>query len=125
ATALLEHGQYALAREFLARLVAVAPSIENRLNLAVSIFHATGPAAGLAEIEKIPLSDRNGDVYLLKAQIQDALGRFEDAANSLNTAFERAPTRGDLYFWASLFLIRHNRDQQALQLLDQATKIVP
>jgi tetratricopeptide (TPR) repeat protein len=64
-------------------------------------------------------------VYLLKAQIQDALGRFEDAVNSLNTAFQRAPTRGDLYFWASLFLIKHNRDQQALQLLDQATTIVP
>src|SRR6185295_3077365 len=50
------------------------------------------------------------------AQIEDALGRFENAVASLNTAFQRAPTRGDLYFWASLFLIKHNRDQQALEL---------
>jgi tetratricopeptide (TPR) repeat protein len=125
AAALLEHKQYALAREFLIRLVAADPSIENRLDLAVAIFHSAGPDASLAEIEKVPLADRNGDVYLLKAQIQDALGRFEDAVVSLNTAFQRAPTRGDLYFWASLFLIKHNRDQQALQLLNQATKIVP
>lgn len=125
ATALLEHKQYSLAREYLARLVAADPSIENRLDLAVAIFHSAGPSDSLAEIEKIPLAERTGDVYLLKAQIQDALGRFEDAVNSLNTAFQRAPTRGDLYFWASLFLIKHNRDQQALQLLDQATTIVP
>jgi tetratricopeptide (TPR) repeat protein len=125
ATALLEHKQYSLAREYLTRLVAADPSVENRLDLAAAIFHSAGPGASLAEIEKIPLADRTGDVYLLKAQIQDALGRFEDAVNSLNTAFQRAPTRGDLYFWASLFLIKHNRDQQASQLLDQATTIVP
>ena len=125
ATALLEHKQYSLAREFLTRLVTANPSIENRLDLAAAIFHSAGPDASLAEIEKIPLADRTGDVYLLKAQIQDALGRFENAVDSLNTAFQRAPTRGDLYFWSSLFLIKHNRDQQALQLLDQATTIVP
>lgn len=125
ATALLEHKQYALAREFLTRIVAADPSIDNRLDLAVAIFHSAGPDASLAEIEKIPLAGRTGDVYLLKAQIQDALGRFEDAVDSLNAAFQRAPTRGDLYFWASLFLIKHNRDRQALQLLDQATGIVP
>jgi hypothetical protein len=89
----------AIAREFLTRLVAADPSIGNRLDLAVAIFHGDGPNASLAEIEKIPLAYRNGDVYLLKAQIEDALGRFEDAVRSLNTAFERAPTRGDLYFW--------------------------
>ena len=81
--------------------------------------------ASLAETEKIPFEDRDGDVYLLKAQILDSLGRFEDAVDSLNIGFKRAPKRADLYFWAALFLIKHNRDQQALELLETATKIVP
>lgn len=125
AAVLTEHKQYALGRQLLARAVIADPSADNRLDLAVATFHSAGPEASLAEIEKIPAADRNGDVYLLKAQIQDALGRFEDAVNSLNTAFQRSPRRSDLYSWAALFLIRHKRDQQALQLLDQATKILP
>ena len=125
AAALVEHKQYALAREFLTRVVTADPSVENRLDLAAAIFHSVGAEASLAEIEKIPLQNRDGDVYLLKAQILDSLGRFEDAVDSLNIGFKRAPKRADLYFWAALFLIRHNRDQQALELLETATKIVP
>jgi tetratricopeptide (TPR) repeat protein len=125
AAALVEHKQYSLAREFLTRVVAADPSVENRLDLAAATFHSAGPEASLAEIEKIPFQNRDGDVYLLKAQILDALGRFADAVDSLNAGFQRAPKRADLYFWASLFLIKHNRDQQALELLETATKIVP
>jgi tetratricopeptide (TPR) repeat protein len=125
AAALVEHKQYALAREFLTRVVAADASVENRLDLAAATFHSAGPEASLAEIEKIPFQDRDGDVYLLKAQILDTLGRFEDAVDSLNIGFQRAPKRADLYFWASLFLIKHNRDQQALELLEAATRIVP
>lgn len=125
AAALVEHKQFSLAREFLTRAVAADPSVENRLDLAAATFHSAGPEASLAEIEKVPLQNRNGDVYLLKAQILDTMGRFEDAVDSLNVGFQRAPKRADLYFWASLFLIKHNRDQQALELLESATKIVP
>jgi len=125
ALALVEHKQYALAREFLTRLVATDPSVDNRLELAVTTFHAVGPEASLAEIEKISVANRNGDVCLLKAQVLDALGRFEDSVDSLNAGFQMEPKRADLYFWASLFLLKHNRDQQALGLLEQATKILP
>lgn len=125
ATALMENQQYGLAREFLTRLVATDPSIDNRVDLAVAVFRSAGPEAGLAELEQIPLTDHNGDVYLLKAQVLDALGRFEDAVESLNAGFRMEPTRGDLYFWATLFLLKHKRDQQALLLLEQATKILP
>ena len=125
ATALVEHQQYGLAREFLTRLVSAGPSIDNRLELAVATFHTLGPEAGLAEVDKFPVADRNGDVYLLRAQILDALGRFADSAESLNAGFRLEPKRADLYFWASLFLLKHKKDQQALVLLEQATKIVP
>lgn len=125
AAALMENKEYGLAREFLTRLVPADPSIENRLDLAVATFYGVSPDASLAEIEEIPVANRNGDVYLLKAQILDALGHFEAAVDSLNTGFQRAPKRADLYFWASLFLLKHNRDQQALELLEQATEFVP
>ena len=125
ATVLTDHRQYTLAREFLDRVVAADPSVENRLDLAAATFHSAGPAASLAEIDKIPIRDRDGDAYLLKAQVLDSLGRFAEAVESLNAGFERAPKRADLYFWASLFLIKHNRDQQALELLEQAARFVP
>jgi tetratricopeptide (TPR) repeat protein len=101
------------------------PSIDNRLELAVATFHTVGPEACLAEIEKISAADRNGDVYLLKAQVLDALGRFDDSVESLNAGFRMEPKRADLYFWASLFLLKHGKDQQALALLEQATTFVP
>jgi len=125
ATALVEHQQYGLAREFLTRLVSAGPSLDNRLELAVATFHTLGPEAGLAEVDKFPVANRNGDVYLLRAQILDALGRFADSAESLNAGFRLEPKRADLYFWASLFLLKHKKDQQALVLLEQATKILP
>jgi tetratricopeptide (TPR) repeat protein len=125
ATALLEYKQYPLARDFLARLVEVDGSLDNRLDLALATFHAAGPEASLAEMEKIPVEQRNGDVDLLKAQVLDALGRFEGAADALNAGFQREPKRADLYLWAALFLLKHNRDQEAGRLLEQATKIVP
>jgi tetratricopeptide (TPR) repeat protein len=125
ATALVAHQQYELAREFLTRLVAADPSADNRLELAAATFHTVGPDAGLAEIEKIPVANRSGDVYLLRAQMLDALGRIAESAVSLNAGFRMEPKRADLYFWASLFLLKHNRDQQALNLLEQATKMVP
>ena len=125
ASVLLEHKQYALAREFLSPLVAESASVDDRLDLALATFHDAGPEASLAEIDKISAEQRNGDAYLLKAQVLDALGRFEDAAAALNAGFQREPRRADLYLWASLFLLKHNRDQQAVALLAQATKNVP
>jgi len=125
ATALMEHKQYALAQEFLTRLVASNPSVDNRLELALALFHAAGPEASLSEIEKIPMANRDGDVYLLKAQVLDAMGRFEESVESLNAGFRMEPKRADLYFWASLFLLKHNRDQQALALLEQSAAFIP
>jgi tetratricopeptide (TPR) repeat protein len=125
ATALLEHKQYALARDFLASVVASNPSVDDRLDLALATFYASGPEASLAEIDNIPMQDRNGDVYLLKAQGLDALGRSQDAAEALNAGFRMEPKRTDLYLWASMFLLKHNQEQQAVALLEQGTKIVP
>jgi len=125
ATALLEHEQYALAHDFLARIVATNSSVDDRLDLVLATFHTAGPEASLAEIEKVPVEDRNGDFYLMKAQILDALGRFEQSAEALNAGFQKEPKRADLYLWASLFLLKHGKDQEAVKLLAQATSIAP
>ena len=125
ATALLDHKQYAVAHDFLALIVAENPSVDDRLDLVLATFHSSGPEPSLAEIEKVPAADRNGDFYLLKAQILDALGRAEDSAQALNAGFQKDPKRADLYLWASLFLLKHGRDQEAVKLLAQATSIAP
>src|SRR5262249_285772 len=87
ADALMEHKQYALARELLGRVVEADPSVDNWLDFALAVFHTAGAHASLAEIDKIPAGQRNGDVYLLKAQVLEATGQFEDAADALNAGF--------------------------------------
>jgi tetratricopeptide (TPR) repeat protein len=125
ATALLERRQYASARDYLARIVAESPSVNDRLDFVLATFHTAGPEPSLAEIEKVPVKERRGDFYLLKAQILDALGQFQACVEALNAGFQKEPRRADLYLWASLFLLKHDRNQEAVKLLAQATTIAP
>jgi tetratricopeptide (TPR) repeat protein len=55
----------------------------------------------------------------------DGLNRLEEAAASLNRAFQAAPKRGDLYFQATKFLIKHGRFNETLNLIKQALRVVP
>jgi len=89
------------------------------------VFHVTGPEAGLKELDRTPAGERNGDYFLLRAQVLDALGRPEEAGEALNQAFRAAPTRSDFYFQAALFLVKHDKNSEALELLQQATRLVP
>jgi tetratricopeptide (TPR) repeat protein len=124
--ALLEYGQYDLAREFLEPAVEANPSMgEPRLDLAIAVFHSAGPGAGLLALDKMPAEQRQGDYYLLRAQMLDASGRFKEAAETLNRGFLSAPTRADLYHQASLFLIKHEKYNESLELLKQAVKVLP
>jgi tetratricopeptide (TPR) repeat protein len=125
ATVLLQHEQYAAARDFLVPIVAATPSVDDRLDLATATFHAVGAAPSLAEIDKISVEDRNGDFYLLRAQILDALGRSQESAEALNAGFQKDPRRADLYLWAALFLLKHGKDQDAVKLLAEGTSIAP
>lgn len=123
---MLEAEQYASARALLERAVAApSSSVETRLDLAIAIFRTSGPEAALSEMEKFPVGDRNGDYFLLRAQILEAMGQFKRAVESLNQGFGAAPTRPDLYFQAALLLIKHQRYRETLDLLQQATQILP
>jgi tetratricopeptide (TPR) repeat protein len=126
--ALLDSEQYGLAREFLHDAVAGDPSSTDlRLDLVVALFHSAGPAVALAEIDgMLPVSRRyEGDYYLLRAQVLDGMGRTKEAVDDLNRGFRASPTRSDLYFQATLFLIKHELYQQALDLVKEAGRVVP
>ncbi len=126
ARTLLASEEYAAARVFLEPVVSSDPtSTDARLDLAIAIFHTAGSQAGLQELDKIPPERRGGDYFLLRAQMLDALGELEEASKSLNRGFRASPTRPDLYFHAALFLIKHKDYDQAVELLAQASRILP
>jgi len=126
AQVLMEYQEFGLAREFLEPVVAADRSASDaRLDLAIATFHSVDAAAGLAVLDKTPAEQRHGDYFLLRAQILDAMGKLEEATADLNRGFAAAPTRADLYFQAALFLIKHQQCHKAVDLLEQANRVVP
>jgi len=124
--ALLDFEQYPPAAELLKLATKANPSAsEYRLDCAMALFHSEGPAAALAELERIPAKQRQGDYYLLRAQILDGLGRPDEAAEALNRGFQAAPTRSDLYYQGALFLLKYNQYEQAQTFIEQALQVVP
>jgi len=124
--ALLDDGQYAASREFLEPAVAAHPAAADwRLDLAAAVFRSAGPEAGLRVLDATEAAQRNGDYFLLRAQMLDALNKPEEAAQALNHGFDAAPTRADLYFEGAMFLIKHKQYQRALHFLEQATRLHP
>jgi len=120
--------QYGAAREFLqGALAGDRSSTDTRLDLVVALFHASGPADALAELDAmLPVGRRyEGDYYLLRAQVLDGMGKTKEAVDNLNRGFRASPTRADLYFQAALFLIKHELCQQALDLIDEARRLIP
>jgi tetratricopeptide (TPR) repeat protein len=123
---LVDAGQYVLGREFFQRVMEADPSSSAvRLDLAIALFHTAGPQAGLDELEKTPPADRNGDFYLLRAQILDAMDKEKEAVDALNLGLRIAATRPDLYFQAALFLIKHQRYEDAVDMLEHTSRVFP
>lgn len=122
---LLEAGEFALAKEFLARAAAADPDARVRLDLVVALLGNREPDAALGELDRVSEKDRQGDYYLLRAQVSDAQGKIDEAVRNLNLGFSKAPTRAGLYEKAVSFLLRHRMDGEALKLLEQATTLLP
>ncbi len=124
--ALLDAGQYALARQFLEPVVATNPNAADlRLDLAIAVFHSGSAGEALQVLDATPADRRHGDYFLLRAQILDAMQKPEEAAEALNRGFDAAPTRADLYFEAALFLIKHKQYHRAVRLLEKASQALP
>jgi tetratricopeptide (TPR) repeat protein len=122
---LLEFDQYAAARPFLESAVAKGQSGVARVDLGIVIYHLEGAAAALKELDKTPATDDKGDFYLLRAQLLDAVGKFPEATEALNRGIRTAPTRPELYLQSAGFLLKHKRYDQALSLLESASRILP
>ena len=124
--ALIEFEQYAAAREFLEPALAANPGAADlRLDLAIAVFHSGSAEEALKVLDATPLDQRKGDYFLLLAEILDAMQKPEEAAAAFNRGFDAAPTRPDLYLEAALFLFKHNQNQRALHILEQATRAIP
>ena len=124
--ALFDFEQYAAAREFLEPAVDANPSATDlRLDLAIAAFHSASAEDALKVLDETPPRQRQGDYFLLRAQILDAMQKPEEAAQALNRGFDAAPTRADLYHEAAMFLIKHKQYRRAIRLLDQARHALP
>jgi tetratricopeptide (TPR) repeat protein len=122
---LIEEKQYGLAREFIERSLSAEPLPGARLDLAVVLLGLEDRMAALRTLDSFPEQERQGDFYLLRAQVFDAMGDVTKAIENLNLGFRKAPTRADLYEKATHFLLKHRMDAEALSLLEQATLVLP
>ncbi|MEJ2010220.1 MAG: tetratricopeptide repeat protein, partial [Acidobacteriota bacterium] len=123
---LLAAGQYTEAEKFFSAITdSSASDPEAILDLAITKFHLGGPQTALATLDTTPPAARKGDYYLLRAQILDAEGKAQQAAENLTLGLRNSPTRADLYFQAALFLIQHGKYREVLQVLQQAVDRFP
>lgn len=120
---LLSSGEYAMAREFLERAAADRPSA--RLDLAIAIFQLDGPAPALQFLDKMPAGEMTGDGLLLKANLLEAAGRSAEAEKTLDQGLNQASTRPQVVQRAVLLLLRLNRKQDGLNLLERAIRANP
>ncbi|MGB6830397.1 MAG: tetratricopeptide repeat protein, partial [Terracidiphilus sp.] len=104
---LVQHEQYQLAVEFLNQVPDAG------LDLVIALFHSAGAEVGLKKLDEIPAGRRDGDYFLLRAQILDSMGKTAEAADSLNLGIRSSPARADTYFQAAEFLIKHHDRDQA------------
>ncbi|HUP03599.1 MAG TPA: tetratricopeptide repeat protein [Bryobacteraceae bacterium] len=125
--ALLGSNQNALAKDLLQRAMAAAPapSPDLQLDLAIAVFRADGAAAGLARLDDMPETGRDGDYYLARAQMLNAAGKRDEAASSLEMALRASPKRADLYWQTAAVLTADRKSADALKLLDRAAAGLP
>jgi len=120
---LLGAEQYQLAREFLEPAAAERSSA--RLDFALALLHTAGPEQALRALEETAEGEQTGDYFLVKARILDAAGRTDEAGRVLQQGLIYATTRPEVARQAAIFLVRHDRNEQALDLLGRAMDSAP
>ena len=122
-TLLLSAGEYAPAREFLERAAEERPSA--RLDLAIAVFQADGAGPALEVLDKVPAGELSADTLLLKADLLEAAGRRAEAEKTLDRWAGQASARPRVVLRAIPLLVRLNRKDAALTLLEQAIRTNP
>jgi tetratricopeptide (TPR) repeat protein len=108
---LLAFEQYDLARDFLRRA-------GNSLDLAIALLFTDGPAEALKALDQAP-EKGSGDYYLLKSSILDAAGESAGAEKALDQGMRLTIARPQIVQRVVLSLIRRDRKNLALDLLDR------
>ncbi|HVY02517.1 MAG TPA: tetratricopeptide repeat protein [Caulobacterales bacterium] len=113
--AMLTARQYPLAKDLLEQAAASPGATGIDLDLASALFHTTGAAAGLRQLDKVPAAARGGDYYALRAQMLPPA----DAVVAMKQALQAEPQRIDLCWQAAALMVKNNRPADALQLLNE------
>jgi tetratricopeptide (TPR) repeat protein len=121
-TSLVRAEQYVLAREFLER---AADTPGTRLDLAIALFFTDGPERALQTIEGVPNGEQTGDYLLMKARILDAAGQRAESEKVLQEGLRHSISRPEVALQALPLLVSHDRNREALDLLDHAIKSSP
>jgi tetratricopeptide (TPR) repeat protein len=122
-TALLAAEQYDLARAFLEKAAADDPAA--RVDLAVAAFFFGGPASALEILESVPGCEQNGDCLLWKARLLDSTGHKAEAEQVLDRGLLLATTNPLVARQTALLLLRHQRNSDALTLLERSLSTSP
>jgi tetratricopeptide (TPR) repeat protein len=115
--AMLTANQYPLAKDLLEQAAESAGSAGIDLDLASALFHTSGTAAGLAQLDKVPEAARGGDYYALRAQMLPPA----EAIAAMRQAVKIEPQRTDLYWQAAATMVKNRRAADALQLLGETS----
>jgi tetratricopeptide (TPR) repeat protein len=114
--AMLAAHQYPVAKDLLEQAAASEGATGLDLDLASALFHTTGAAAGLQQLDKVSASARGGDYYALRAQMLPPA----EAIAAIGQAVQIEPQRVDLYWQAAALMVKNRRTADALQLLNGA-----
>lgn len=114
--AMLAAHQYPIAKDLLEQAAASEGATGLDLDLATALFHTTGAAAGLQQLDKVPAPARGGDYYALRAEMLPPA----DAVGAMKQAIQAEPQRTDLYWQAAALMVKNRRTADALQLLSGA-----
>ncbi len=118
---LLTYQQYRLAVEFLSGAAREFP--RSRLDLAIALFHTTGPEPALKVLDGIAEEDRDGDYLLLKAQLLDSAGKGPDALRVLRQGLGSIPSRPEVAEQTAILLVRLGQNKDALGFLERAAVV--
>jgi tetratricopeptide (TPR) repeat protein len=91
------------------------------LDLAIARFFTEGPVSALAALEHTPAGDQSADYWLLKASLLDTAGRRAEADQILRRGFSAPISRPAIVQQAALLLLRQNRNDLALELLNKGS----
>jgi tetratricopeptide (TPR) repeat protein len=111
--AMLTAQQYAIAKDLLEQAAASEGATGLDLDLANALFHTSGAAAGLRQLDKVPASARGSDYYALRARMLPPA----DAIPAIRQAIQMEPERTGLYWQAAAMMVKNRRTAEALQLL--------